>query len=231
MQTLSIGRDATNNIVLNDNFVSRLHAQLILFDNGEVKIKDMGSSNGTFVNGEKTMESFLNARDTLKCANVFVKWQEFVNSMAPKQNPNVSTQQQIPQTKVSQLNAQKQNQVSQIPQEPQPQVTQAKSLQAQFQRPEQHQTHNQQNIIILGKQKSVGLAFFLAFFFGPLGLLYASVIGGIVMFFITIILFFLIPIVGGILGYVGCIIWAVIAAGDANKKMIKTSTPLIQNQY
>jgi hypothetical protein len=37
----------------------------------------------------------------------------------------------------------------------------------------------QNTIIIVGKQKSVGTAFLLAFLFGPLGLLYASVLGGL----------------------------------------------------
>jgi len=79
----------------------------------------------------------------------------------------------------------------------------------------------QNNIIIVGKQKSVGTAFLLAFLFGPLGLLYASVLGGFIMFVVGIILFFLIPIVGGILAWVGCIIWAVIASQNANKVIVK----------
>jgi hypothetical protein len=73
------------------------------------------------------------------------------------------------------------------------------------------------NIIIVGKQKSVGAAFILAFFFGPLGLLYASIVGGIVMFVAALILFFLLPIIGPILVWIGTIIWAVVAAQNANK--------------
>lgn len=76
-------------------------------------------------------------------------------------------------------------------------------------------------VIVVGKNKSVGVAFLLAFLFGPLGLLYASILGGIVMFLGGIILFFLIPIVGGILAWIGCIIWAVIAANQENAKMQK----------
>ena len=44
----------------------------------------------------------------------------------------------------------------------------------------------QQNIIVMGKTKSVGTAFIVPFFFGPPGLLYASVNGGIIMFILTI---------------------------------------------
>lgn len=74
----------------------------------------------------------------------------------------------------------------------------------------------QNNVIIVGKAKSVGVAFLLAFLFGPLGLLYASILGGIIMFFVSIVLFFLLPVIGAILAWIACIIWAVSAANSAN---------------
>ena len=86
---------------------------------------------------------------------------------------------------------------------------------------QQATTTNQTNVIIVGKNKSVGAAFLLALLFGPLGLLYATITGGIVMFFAGLILFFLIPIVGGVIAWIGCIIWAVIAAGQSNADLHK----------
>jgi pSer/pThr/pTyr-binding forkhead associated (FHA) protein len=47
-----IGRDARNDIVINDPEVSRQHAQLSLQAQGYV-ITDQGSTNGTFVNGKR----------------------------------------------------------------------------------------------------------------------------------------------------------------------------------
>lgn len=79
----------------------------------------------------------------------------------------------------------------------------------------------QQQIIIVAKQKSVGTAFLLAFLFGPLGLLYASILGGVIMFFAGIVLFFVIPIIGGVIAWVGCIIWAIVAAQNANKITVR----------
>src|ERR1700690_4097288 len=78
----------------------------------------------------------------------------------------------------------------------------------------------QQTVVIVGKQKSVGVAFLLAFLFGPLGLLYASVVGGVVMFLIGILIAIVTFGFGIIFVWIGCIIWAVVAAGNANKKMI-----------
>jgi len=80
MQTISIGRDASSNIVLNDKTVSRNHAQLMISGDGRVLIKDLGSTNGTFVNGNRITEFYLNQGDVVKCANVLLNWQLYVNS-------------------------------------------------------------------------------------------------------------------------------------------------------
>jgi diguanylate cyclase (GGDEF)-like protein len=48
-----IGRAADADIVVDDEGVSRRHAKLIRFENGVVLLKDLGSTNGTFVNGKQ----------------------------------------------------------------------------------------------------------------------------------------------------------------------------------
>ena len=50
---VSIGRQAGNEIVLQSGNVSKRHCVLVV-SNGEVLVKDQGSSNGTFVNGAMT---------------------------------------------------------------------------------------------------------------------------------------------------------------------------------
>jgi len=49
---LTIGRDITNRIVINDPEVSRKHVRLIL-QSGSYVIEDLGSTNGTFVDGQR----------------------------------------------------------------------------------------------------------------------------------------------------------------------------------
>ena len=49
---ISIGRDSTNEIPVNDAEVSRRHARLS-FQGGKYVLEDMGSTNGTFVNGQR----------------------------------------------------------------------------------------------------------------------------------------------------------------------------------
>lgn len=49
----TIGRlSAANTIVIRDEFVSGLHAEISIFDN-KIYVKDIGSTNGTYLNGVK----------------------------------------------------------------------------------------------------------------------------------------------------------------------------------
>ncbi|HWH14959.1 MAG TPA: trypsin-like peptidase domain-containing protein [Miltoncostaeaceae bacterium] len=48
-----IGRDAGSALVVNDEKASRNHAYLRVYDDGRAELHDMGSANGTFVNGHR----------------------------------------------------------------------------------------------------------------------------------------------------------------------------------
>jgi pSer/pThr/pTyr-binding forkhead associated (FHA) protein len=49
---LTIGRDASNGVAINDAEVSRKHSRLS-FQGGKYVVEDLGSTNGTFVNGQR----------------------------------------------------------------------------------------------------------------------------------------------------------------------------------
>jgi serine phosphatase RsbU (regulator of sigma subunit) len=64
-QDLAIGREAKNDLALDDESVSRVHARLRLAG-GAYLAEDLGSKNGTFVNGEKIVSQQLATLDCLQ---------------------------------------------------------------------------------------------------------------------------------------------------------------------
>src|SRR5450432_4816890 len=61
-QEIVIGRSSELDMVLVEEMVSRKHARIALTD-GVISIADLGSTNGTFVNGEKVDEGTLKEGD------------------------------------------------------------------------------------------------------------------------------------------------------------------------
>jgi hypothetical protein len=55
---LIIGRDSVNAVAINDAEISRKHARLT-FQGGKYVIEDLGSTNGTFVNGQRLSGPFV----------------------------------------------------------------------------------------------------------------------------------------------------------------------------
>jgi predicted component of type VI protein secretion system len=49
--------------------ISRKHCRLVK-DNGDLRVEDLGSSNGTFVNGKRVQSAAIQAGDTLQCGSV-----------------------------------------------------------------------------------------------------------------------------------------------------------------
>jgi pSer/pThr/pTyr-binding forkhead associated (FHA) protein/V8-like Glu-specific endopeptidase len=84
MRVLKIGRSSSNNIVIKDPTVSSQHANLTISDTGEVRIKDLNSKNGTFVNGQRILqETLITAKDFIKAGNSIVDWQKYLNAPKP----------------------------------------------------------------------------------------------------------------------------------------------------
>lgn len=69
--------------------------------------------------------------------------------------------------------------------------------------------------------KSVAGALLFSVFLGPLGLLYASTMGGIIMLILAVAIIPTKLIVPIVLVWVGSCVWSVIAANRFNKKMLE----------
>jgi len=67
--------------------------------------------------------------------------------------------------------------------------------------------------------KSVGVSLLLTFFFGPLGLLYSTVIGAIVMLFLYLIIGIITLGFGIIILHPIAMIWGAVSVSNYNKKL------------
>ncbi len=78
-----IGRGEDNEISLDDNRSSRRHAQVLLAW-GNWLLKDLGSSNGTLLNGEKVDKARLADQDTVQVGNTLMTFEEHEEFPTPR---------------------------------------------------------------------------------------------------------------------------------------------------
>lgn len=79
---------------------------------------------------------------------------------------------------------------------------------------------NAAQVSLLMNKKSTGVALLLTFLFGPLGLFYASVVGGVVMLLLGGALMLFTLGFGGLLVWPVCMIWAAVATSNYNKRLV-----------
>ncbi len=70
---IKIGRMASSHLQIDDDGVSRMHAVIEVSDAGEVNIIDLGSAEGTLVNGNKVNKAPINNGDTVTLGGVEIK--------------------------------------------------------------------------------------------------------------------------------------------------------------
>lgn len=78
---------------------------------------------------------------------------------------------------------------------------------------------NQPNVIITRSPKSQGIGVILTLLFGPLGLFYASIIGGVIMCVVALPLVLITFGIGWIIVVPICVVWSLVAVGNYNKNL------------
>ncbi|MFE8600984.1 DUF4388 domain-containing protein [Archangium violaceum] len=68
-----IGRSSELDMVLVEDMVSRKHARIMVNGTGQISIEDLGSTNGTFVNGEKVKQAPLKEGDRILIGTSILK--------------------------------------------------------------------------------------------------------------------------------------------------------------
>jgi len=78
MKILRIGSDAFNDVVLNKQTVSAIHAVITVYPSGKIAVNDLNSVNGTFINNNKIIsETEIRKGDILKIDKYRVDWEKY----------------------------------------------------------------------------------------------------------------------------------------------------------
>lgn len=101
VEKTTVGRVSDNAFEIPEASVSSHHAEIILRGN-DVVIRDLGSTNGTFINGEKITEAVLSPGQTLKFGTVELRLDTGEAPAAPLSRPSPATRQKqvLDQTRV-----------------------------------------------------------------------------------------------------------------------------------
>ena len=87
----TVGRAPRADFVVDAALVSRVHCRLTLNGTGALEIQDLGSTNGTFVNGRKVDRTVLNDGDKLTIGRVHFVVNAAANSDSGSQNVNATS--------------------------------------------------------------------------------------------------------------------------------------------
>ncbi|MCS7296858.1 MAG: FHA domain-containing protein [Bacteroidia bacterium] len=82
-RTLLLGRSSECDVILNHPEVSGRHALLTILPDGKVEVRDVGSTNGTFINGQRVMTGILQTGDKLTLGTYAVDWEEILKNPPP----------------------------------------------------------------------------------------------------------------------------------------------------
>lgn len=85
----------------------------------------------------------------------------------------------------------------------------------------ENSNESQKIVLVSSGEKSMIASILLSLIFGPLGLLYASVTGGIVMLLVSIVVAIFTLGFGLLITFPICIIWAVVATNTYNENLRK----------
>lgn len=85
-RSLVLGRAITSDIAVIDPTISRRHAELEVVEDG-VRVRDLGSSNGTFINGARAEDGTLRPNDSVSFGKVVFQLKKVEPTRSPRQPP------------------------------------------------------------------------------------------------------------------------------------------------
>ena len=96
LSSYTIGRNQANSIVLANSKISGQHARLIQCTPDSFLLEDLGSKNGTFVNGTRLTRKVVDRTTTLKLADIPFTVEQLLDFQKPESTEDLNTLPQIP---------------------------------------------------------------------------------------------------------------------------------------
>ncbi len=87
-EELIIGRNPQNDIVVDQANVSNIHAKITYVGEGRLQIEDLGSTNHTFVNGEKILKKLITPADKITLGSYSLDTENVFKAMTVKIKQN-----------------------------------------------------------------------------------------------------------------------------------------------
>jgi FHA domain-containing protein/von Willebrand factor type A domain-containing protein len=87
--TWRIGRSQDNELTLDDNSVSRLHAEIHRDNNGDFFIMDMKSLNGVYVNEEQVLNQKIQEGDILEIGDIYLRFTLYAENYQLEENTSI----------------------------------------------------------------------------------------------------------------------------------------------
>ncbi len=84
---VKIGKRENNDLILSDKTVSRNHLE-IEYTSDSFLLRDLGSTNGTYLNGNRVKEVYLCPGDRIKLGNTVIEFLAFEEKVAVEPSPN-----------------------------------------------------------------------------------------------------------------------------------------------
>jgi two-component system, NtrC family, sensor kinase len=101
--SITIGRDVGNQIQVHDTEVSRHHARIEIVDDKSLRLTDLGSSNGTFVNSRKVTSQILRSGDRVQVGGTLMIFTGGPEPLTPPANDAVNIVGNIAAQELSQI--------------------------------------------------------------------------------------------------------------------------------
>ena len=79
-KVITFGRDPGNDVIIDNDYVSRVHLKITVYDPEKISITDYNSHNGTYVNGKRiNSETYIHPQDIVKIGDTELSWTKYIH--------------------------------------------------------------------------------------------------------------------------------------------------------